>query len=175
MRHLNLAILGFLLLGCWGLETSHADTDGDTWLRYAPLPSAVRAKYESLPANLVVLGDSAVLRSAQSQMIQGVKGMAGKSLIDERVTGGKSVPGRAIILGTLAEIHVAAPELAPSRPLGSDGFWLVTARVRGFDCLIVTSPSDRGVLYGVFALLSKVARGENGPPSGLPRRGSALR
>jgi len=164
MRHLNLAILGFLLLGCWGLETSHADTDGDAWLRYALLPSAVRAKYESLPANLVVLGDSAVLRSAQSEMIRGVKGMAGKNLIGESVTDGKGVPGRAIILGTVAEIHVAAPELAPSRPLGSDGFWLVTARVRGFDCLIVTSPSDRGVLYGVFAFLSKVANGENISP-----------
>src|SRR6266851_2279328 len=156
LRRLHIGILGVLLLGGWGLEPLHADTGQDAWLRYASLEAAARAQYESLPANLVVLEDSPLLNSAQGEMIRGVKGMTGKTLL-----AGKSVQERAIVLGTLAAIHAAAPGLALPSALEADGFWLVTAQVRGFDCLIVTSPRERGVLYGVFALLSKVARGDN--------------
>ncbi len=156
IRRLQLGILGLLLLGGWGFETLHADAGQDAWLRYAPLDSVVRAGYESLPANLVVLGNSAVLESAQREMIRGVKGMTGKALL-----AGKSIEERAIVLGTLAAIRAVAPGLAPTDSLEADGFWLVTAQARGFDCLVVASPTDRGVLYGVFALLRKMARGEN--------------
>src|SRR5258708_27098053 len=74
---------------------------------------------------------------------------------------GKSVQERAIVLGTLVAIRTAVPELVPPGSLGTDGFWLVNAQVRGFDCLIVASPTEHGVLYGVFALLSKMARGQD--------------
>jgi alpha-glucuronidase len=159
MHCLHIGILGLLLLGGWGLETLHADAGQDAWLRYVPMESAGPAKYESLPANLVVLGDSPVLKAARDEMIRGVKGMTGKTLLT-----GRSVEERAIVLGTLAALHAAAPGLAPSNTLRADGFWLVTAQVRGFDCLIVASTTDRGVLHGVFALLSKMARGENIAP-----------
>ena len=156
MRRPYIAILILLLLGGCGFETAHAGTGGDAWLRYAPLESAVRARYDSLPPNVVVLGDSVVLRSAQKEMIRGIKSMTGRTL-----DAGKNLQKKAIILGTLAEIHTALPKLVPPRPLGADGFWLVAAQVRGVDCLIVTSPTDRGVLYGVFSFLRKVALGEN--------------
>src|SRR2546426_12000558 len=61
MRLLQIGILGMLLLGGWGIELLHADAGQDgqrTWLRYAPLEGAAQAKYESLPASLIVLGDS---------------------------------------------------------------------------------------------------------------------
>ena len=53
------------------------------------------------------------------------------------------------------------PEIRTARSTQADGFWLVIAKVSGIGCLIITSPTDRGVLYGVFAFLSKVARGED--------------
>ena len=158
MRRLHSVLFAILLLG-GGREGAQAEASRDAWLRYARLEGAQRTKYESLPANLVVLGDSAVLRSAQGEMIRGVKAMTGKTL-----GAGKNFQEKAIILGTLAEIHTAAPELVPPHPIGPDGFWLLTTQVRGFDCLIVTSPTERGVLYGVFAFLSKMARGENVSP-----------
>ncbi|MGA8313842.1 MAG: alpha-glucuronidase family glycosyl hydrolase [Terriglobales bacterium] len=156
MRHPHIAILVAVLLGGWALETAHAGTGGDAWLRYAPLESTVRAKYESLPSNVVLLGDSVVLRSAQGEMIRGITAMTGRAPDVE-----KDFQKTAIILGTLDEIYAVLPKLVPPRPLGSDDFWLVAAQVRGFDCLIVTSPTDRGVLYGVFSFLRKVALGEN--------------
>ena len=67
----------------------------------------------------------------------------------------------AMILGTLAQLHMLAPELNPPQELTKDGYWIKSARVRGFRCIIVAGASDRGVLYGVFALLSKIARAED--------------
>src|ERR1039458_2487592 len=53
------------------------------------------------------------------------------------------------------------PELHLPRDLRSDGYWLKTAKIRGSECLLITASTDRGVLYGVFALLSKIARAES--------------
>jgi alpha-glucuronidase len=155
MCRLRIAIIGFLLLGCCPLR-AHAQAGGDAWLQYARLGGSARAQYESLPSNLVVLGDSALLRSAQEEMMRGVEGMTGKKLRPER-----KVNKGAILLGTLVALHAVAPGLTPPNPLESGGFWLVTAQVQGVDCLIVTSSTERGVLYGVFALLSKMARSRN--------------
>ncbi|MGH9536982.1 MAG: alpha-glucuronidase family glycosyl hydrolase, partial [Terriglobales bacterium] len=152
---LFISALAALLIGC-SFEPAQAAAAGDAWLRYAPLEAALRPKYQSLPAKLVVLGDSPVLTTAQAEMIRGVEGMTGRTLHAEA-----AVDRSAIVLGKLAAIQAVAPELAPKSPLAPDGFWLVDAPVHGFDCLIVASATARGVLYGVFALLGKMARGEN--------------
>src|SRR5207248_5915010 len=94
-------------------------------------------------------------RTAQEEMIRGFKGMMGRTLRAE-----KDVHERAIVLGTLSVLRTAIAGLEEPK-LEVDGFWLATARVHGFECTIVTSNTDRGILYGVFALLSKIARNEN--------------
>src|SRR5437667_6333302 len=103
VHRLNIGILGLLLLGSLGLETLRPDTGQDAWLRYAPLESATLRKYESMPASLLVLGDSAVLTSAQGEIMRGVKGMTGKTL-----RAAKSGRERAIVLGTYVAIRAAA-------------------------------------------------------------------
>src|SRR5256885_5311144 len=52
----------------------------DAWLRYASIGEMARGKYVSLPAAVVVLGDSSTLGTAQGELIRGVKGMLGKTL-----------------------------------------------------------------------------------------------
>ena len=64
---------------------------------------------------------------------------------------------RAFVLGRFGNI----PGLQTGNDIAADGFWLASRRINGFDCLIVAGSSERGVLYGVFALLSKIARNEN--------------
>src|SRR6266576_3563840 len=98
MRLRHIGILGMLLLGGGGTELLHAAAvqDGQhAWLRYAPLESAAQGKYESLPASLIFLGDSVMLRSAREEIIRGIKGMTGKTLL-----AGTSIKERAIVLGT---------------------------------------------------------------------------
>ena len=130
-------------------ESSH-----DAWLRYASIGEMARGKYVSLPAAVVVLGDSSTLGTAQGELIRGVKGMLGKTL-----RAGKGPPReKAIVLGTLASMQAVVPGFHAPHTLSADGFWLTSGQVRGFGCLIVTAMTDRGVLYGVFALLSKIAQ-----------------
>ena len=157
MKHrLHVAIWGALLFVGVEADCLRAETGYEAWLRYAPLEKGAAQKYASLPAGVVVLGDSAALRTAQDELIRGVRGMLGKTL-----RAGKSLPQeKAILLGTLAEVHAAAPALPMPRELREDGFALLTGQVRGFEGLVVTATTDRGVLYGVFALLRKMALGE---------------
>src|SRR5260370_13186957 len=65
--------------------------------------------------------------------------------------------GRAIVLGTFASLQAVVPAFQLNNPLNEEGFWLTNGKVHGFACLIVTATTDRGVLYGVFALLTKIA------------------
>ena len=154
-RWLELGILAALLLaGAAGF--AHAETGQEAWLRYAPLEKSARSKYKSLPANVVALGDSAIITTAQDEIVRGITGMLGRPLPAE-----KSIRERAIILGTVEEIRKLTPDFQPSERVVADGFLLTTTQVHGFNCLVVTSTTDRGVLYGVFALLSKIARNEN--------------
>jgi len=153
----SIAVCSVLLLPALGPKCARAETGADAWLRYAPLGEQGAQKYSHLPATVVVLGNSPVLESAKAELIRGIRGMFGKTLRDD-----KTVPREnAIVLGTLSALQSAAPGISASAGLPEDGFLLVTERVHGFDCLIVTATNDRGILYGVFALLSKIARNEN--------------
>jgi len=133
--------------------------DTEAWLRYAPLDAKTAKSYAQLPEKTVVLGDSVVLKAAQQELIHGVEQMLGQTLTPRNQT-----PfGNAFVLGTLTELHSLplSHSLYPSRELEADGYWLTTARILNSECLVITAVNDRGVLYGVFALLSKIARGES--------------
>ena len=155
--YLRTAILAGLLATLWPTHNSRADDGYDAWLRYAQLTNAEHAKYDGLPASAVVLGDSTLLDTSQTELIRGVRGMLGRTLRAER--GMPSEPG--IVLGTLEELRSVAPELTPPQSLRPDGYWLATGRVRGYDCIIIAGSTDRGVLYGTFDLLRKIAMGED--------------
>jgi alpha-glucuronidase len=131
-----------------------AESSHEAWLRYAPIEASARAKYAALPSTVIVFGDSELLTTAQNELIRGVNGMLGETLHRE-----KRLPrDRAIILGTLESIHAVEPSFRARSPLGEDGFWLTSQKINDVDCLIVAGSTDRGVLYGVFALLSKMAQ-----------------
>jgi len=135
----------------------HGDNGYDAWLRYAPLKEKERATFGSFPATLVVRGDSPLLQTSQKELIRGVRGMLGRGLRVEKELPKES----AIVLGTLADLHLLAPELHPPVELGTDGYWLRSARIHGQECIIVAGATDRGTLYGVFALLRRIAFAED--------------
>ena len=155
-RFLSVGILGTAVLAGGRLPALQAETGQEAWLRYARLGTEARAKYEALPAAVVAPGNSAVLRAARDEMVRGIAGMMSSTL---RVAG--EVKEKAVILGTINAMGKIVPGFESPKPLEGDGFLLASHRVRGFDCIIITSRTERGVLYGVFAFLSKMARGEN--------------
>ncbi len=150
----------FILVGMLALvavKSLCAESSYDAWLRYAPLDESASQQYQDIPAVAVVLGDSPVLRTAQAELIRGLKGMLGKTPRAEQ-----NIPTEpAIVLGTFAELQQIDSGFMPPRQFAQDGFWIRTNRIRGFRSIIVAGNTDRGVLYGVFTLLSKVARNQS--------------
>jgi len=126
----------------------YAETGYDTWLPYAPIENR-----QPMPAVIAAIGDSKLIESAQKETIRGVRGMLGRTL---RVESGLPKEN-AIILGTLADLQ----QLHLSANLKPDGYLLKTVRVDKLTYTIVTAANDRGVLYGAFALLRKIAIGES--------------
>lgn len=145
----------FLFLGMLTLAAPLAGETGyAAWLRYAPIDAVVRKRYDALPANAVALGDSLVIKTAQAELIRGVRGMLGRTLRAET-----SLPNEsAIVLGTFASLKPVVPASEFPDHLKPDGFALKAVTLNGFPCLLIAAPNDRGVLYGVFALLTRIAR-----------------
>jgi len=147
------------LLACslCAAATGHAETGHDAWLRYARLQPAAAEHYRALPAATLALSDTIVLSTAQAELVRGVKGMLGRTL---RIAWGVPTEN-AIIIGTVEQLRNVAPTLRVIENLRGDAFWLTAGEVRGFRCIIITAATDRGVLYGVFALLGRIARQED--------------
>jgi alpha-glucuronidase len=133
-----------------------AETGAEAWLRYSALSPPAAKPYEHLPQQVVVLGDSLVVKTAQQELRRGVSQM-----LDRTLTSSSEVSGTAIVLGTLEKVRAIAPDLHPSQEMRADGYWIRTARIHGSECLVIAGSTDDGVLYGVFALLSKIERGES--------------
>jgi len=57
-----------------------AETGGEAWLRHAPITDSERAKYAALPASAVAVGDSELVRTAQKELVRGIRGMMGRTL-----------------------------------------------------------------------------------------------
>ena len=135
----------------------HAETGYDAWLRYAPLEDQAARRYrESVPGVIVAFGAEAPVQSARGELIRGIRGMLNRNLRVE-----SRIPAEAaVVVGTLAQLRQSAPQLALAGNLEADGFWLKTVRVGGTRFIVVTGQNDRGVLYGSFALLRRIALGE---------------
>jgi alpha-glucuronidase len=131
-----------------------AETGADAWLRYAPLPKTTARNYDDLPSRVQVVGDSAVLESAQQELIRGAGQMLGWDLSPS------FTPEHAILLGTVRDLRAAVPHLTPPQQLITDGYWLKVVHLHNSESLLITAVNDRGVLYGVFAFLNKLALGE---------------
>jgi len=134
-----------------------AESGAEAWLRYAPLDSKTALRFDALPSNVVSFGGSEILTSSRDELVRGIRGMLGRTLIISAQTSNQP----AVLLGTIPALQNAIPSLRPPTDIGPDGFWLTTLSISGRENLLVTATNDRGVLYGVFALLNKIARGES--------------
>ena len=136
----------------------HGEDGHEAWLRYAPIQNgAARERLAASPAVVVRLDESPVSTVAQQEMIRGIRGMLGQTLRAETRLPDES----AIVLGTYAAFEKANPGLRPAPTLKPDGYWLKSMPIHGHPSLLVAASNDRGVLYGTFAVLRKIALGES--------------
>ena len=135
----------------------HAETGADAWLRYAALDEAAARPYRAaLPAAIVSFGSSPAIRSAQGELVRGIRGMLGRTLRIQT-----ALPGEPALVHRHAGRPQAVRAAVEARgDLPPDGYWLTTATLGGVTHMVIAASNDRGVLYGAFALLRKIALGE---------------
>ena len=152
---MKLKILSFLLFlmptALW------AESGYKSWLRYAALDDVTSARYrETLPGIITTLGNQATVESARQELIDGFRGMIGRNLRQES----RLTPESAIVIGTFDELRRVVPQLSISGNMPPDSFWLKSTKVGAATYTVIAASNDRGVLYGSFALLRKIALGE---------------
>ena len=148
-------VLAYLLPNGKAMDASRpSETGYDAWLRYESIDDkATKERYDQLPAVIVALEDTSIIKSAQEEMLRGVHGMLGRTLRVES----KLPDENAILLGSFVSIKKAIPSFASPANLKEDGYVLKLIKINGHSHMVITAPNDRGVLYGVFALLRKMA------------------
>src|SRR5258708_7085001 len=143
------------LLACIAISSlfstnvAFADTGAEAWLRYALLQEGA----SSFPNRVAMVGNSEIVRTAGSELIRALEGRPGK-----RVPTGELPNADALVLGTWRDIHPLFPSLNRGRVPSGDGFWLKTVRQHGAKYWLVIGASNRGVLYGTFSLLARIAQ-----------------
>jgi alpha-glucuronidase len=142
------AFVGVLLVA----GSLQAETGAAAWLRYERIPdAAVRARYDAIAGPIAVLGNSPVLATARDEFVRGIQ-----SMLDRRLP----VTGRAddarIVLGTVDTVRRALPRVAVPELQSPGSFWLRAAP----GTIVIAGRDDRGVLYGTFALLRRIAMHE---------------
>ena len=85
----------------------------DGWLRYDALDQKAISSYQHLPAEVVVLNDSAILKSAQQELLLGIQKMTGRTLRPQRLGLEANLTQPGIILGPLTAALATATEAAP--------------------------------------------------------------
>jgi alpha-glucuronidase len=138
--------LVFLDARAAGAESGH-----DLWLRYQPLPEAVRAQYSRAISTIVVPLRSATGDAIAAELTRGLKGLLGRDI--PRVE-------RADAAGT---VIVATPSSAPAvaalgwdaelRAAGEEGYIIRAAQMSGRPAIVITSIGESGALYGTFRFL----------------------
>ncbi len=131
-----------------------AETGYEAWLRYVPIEEKpVRELYDRLPAAIVLLGHSAVSDAAGKEVERAVRGLLGRTMRIEH----RAIEEDMLVMGTLPQSKAAFPGISTLPKLGPDGYWLKTTVLDGHRITLVAGQSDRGVLYGTFALLREMA------------------
>jgi alpha-glucuronidase len=140
---------------------SQAESGYDAWLRYAPLSgNSLTQATRDVPLVVATAGKGTLESSAQQEFVRGIKSMLGRTM---HTTSG--VPKEsAVVIGTVRELAGLAPEWKIAANLPAESFSLKTIQSGGVRYIVVSGLDERGVLYGTFALLRKIALGESVNP-----------
>lgn len=150
-------IFAISLLAIFHSNLLQAEDGQQAWLRYAELDTKAAQSYASLPAVAVQLGNSEIQKNAQAELVRGIRGMLTRTLREEN-----QMPREpAFVLGTIEQVQQLDPSFKPSRKVIEDGYLITHARIHGQSSIVIAASNDRGVLYGVFGLLAKIAQDES--------------
>src|SRR5664279_234671 len=148
--------LGIFLLSTFVLS-AHAETGQAAWLRYAQLDPAEASRYSSIPRTIMRVGNSSVLDTAEKELLGGLRGTLRGEF---HSTSTLPKQGGVIFVGTVESLGAIFKDMLSPTNLADDGYFIFGTEMGGSPGFIISGRSDRAVLYGVFAFLSKIARGD---------------
>lgn len=143
-------IFAAVLLG--SAFASPPEEDGyELWLRYRLEPNPERRDEYRRVASRVLAAERPILASAAAELRRALPALCGSPAEE----------GGAVIIGRAGDHPALAAVLGSERlaAIGAEGYALKTGLWEGRPVLIVAGGDDRGVLYGVFALLRHLQRG----------------
>ena len=149
MRFAKLLVAMTMLVASAG--TAQAEDGYDLWMRYRPLAASDTAALRRDVQSVEPRGDTPTLRVAADEVRRGIAGLSGHTI----AYGASTHP---VVLATGANRDVAALRL-PLSALGEEGYLVRQATLDGRRVTLVTANTDRGVLYGSFALLRYLQTG----------------
>jgi alpha-glucuronidase len=152
---------------------SRAQTADQAWLRYhlmVPPPdvpfqvvsmadlSHVPAPGPMFPASPDTSTSTLLERTAEAELARGLRALTGEGETDpDKVTGRKPHPC-LVLLGTREEMAASFPRVNIP-PLGPEDSWSFSMMDGDAWQILVVGGSERGIIYGSFALLRRVSTG----------------
>jgi alpha-glucuronidase len=127
------ALLLAMLVGSIACTPAKAEDGYRLWLRYPAVASAT--------SQIIVPSRSAMIDAAVAELERGLAGRVPR-----------------VALAIAADPQVTALSL-PTRDLGEEGYLIRSVTLAGQPTILVTSATDRGLLYGAFALLRHLDSG----------------
>ena len=153
------ALAGLLL----SVRPLGAETGAAGWLRYQRISdAAIRGRYDTLAGPIAALGNSPVISAARDELGRGLA-----SMLDRPPTTTDRLSDARIVLGTVETVGRVLPRVTIP-PLTQPGaFWVAEPKLgpAASPAIVIVGKDDRGVLYGAFALLRRIAMHE--PIEGL--------
>jgi alpha-glucuronidase len=137
-------LVAMMLSRGFACSTQTAD---QAWLRHdhfhalAPVPLRVQS-----------LGHESLESSAVEEVAKGIENLYGTTPIV-----GEDNTGDAIVVGTAKQLQLAYPSLDVPSNLSPEAFWLAESHSLGRRLVVIAGGSERGVLYGAFALIRELA------------------
>lgn len=135
-----------------------ADDGYRLWLGYGPVTDKAylnecRQRFE----NLMMTGDSPVMRTARVELIKGLESMTGLKVREVHSPEGRGL----IVAGTFSSSPLIASLVSEAVPgvTGEEGYIIRSIRQGRRTVTVVASDGDRGVLYGIFHLLRIIGTG----------------
>jgi alpha-glucuronidase len=128
-----------------------AENGADLWLRYRPLPDAVRTGYSNAIRTIVVPIQSPTGDAIAAELSRGLKGLLGRDVPRaERA----DAAGDVLVATLSSSPAVAALGWdAELRAAGEEGYVVRAATVSGHPAIVIASIGESGALYGTFRFL----------------------
>ncbi|MFZ1313991.1 MAG: alpha-glucuronidase family glycosyl hydrolase [Chitinophagaceae bacterium] len=133
-------------------EYLNAENGYDLWLRYKTIDNKqLLHLYRQQITGLTIHGSSPTITAAKEELSLGLQG-----LLQIKIPFTSGIHQKGTVLAGTPSSSPSIRQLGLTsylRQTGSEGFVIMTKKINGNNCIVITANTDTGILYGVFHFL----------------------